>query len=196
MVKEEAKEANNSGIGALHDFLGSHDKNIIGEEKSVEVHPARDFDMTNKISSGVPGFDNLIEGGFKNESDILLMGGPGTGKTIFAMQFLMKDIEQYGIVVYLSFEPRKDELYEDMKQFGWNLEDYETRKKFYYLNYTPEQIEGLLGEGGGTLDQFMRKIKPTKLVIDSVTSFTLLGGDELTKRKNLLSFLELIKNMQ
>ena len=199
MVKEE-KEVDKSGIGALHDFLGDNDeksekgKKVRGEQVTYKKkeRSVREFDMTNRISSGVPGFDGLIEGGFKTGSNMLVMGGPGTGKTIFALQFLMQDIDKFGTVAYFSFEERKKELYEDMKQFGWDLAAYEAQKKFYYLTYTPDQIERLLGEGVGTLDQFMRKIKPTRLVVDSVTSFTLLGGDEIQKRENILGFLNLI----
>ena len=192
MVKEEKKEDDKKGIGALHDFLGGHSQITKHKEKDEVVRPLRKFDMTNRFHSGVPGLDNLISGGFKIGSHQLIMGGPGTGKTLFAIQFLMQDIDQFETVVYFSFEEKKDKLYDEMKQFGWNLSDYEVQKKFYYLNYTPSQIEALLSEGGGTLDQFMSKIKPTRLVIDSITSFTLLGGDDIQKRENILAFLNLI----
>ena len=99
--------------------------------------------MTNRIPSGVPGFDGLIEGGFKTGSNMLVMGGPGTGKTIFTIQFLMQDIDKFGTVVYFSFEERKKELYDDMKQFGWDLAAYEAQKKFHYISYAPDQIERL-----------------------------------------------------
>ena len=192
MVEEGKKEDDKRGIGALHNFLGGN-KQVSTDKKIVqEVRPSRKFDMTNRLQSGISGLDALISGGFKVGSHQLVMGGPGTGKTLFAMQFLMQDIHQFGTVVYFSFEEKKDRLYEEMGQFGWNLAEYETQKKFYYLNYSPSQIEALLSEGGGTLDQFMSKIKPIRLVIDSITSFTLLGGDDITKRENMISFLNLI----
>ena len=192
MVKEEKKEEDKSGIGALHDFLGIHNEKPAEENKVIGERRVREFDMTNRIPSGIPGFDNLIEGGFNIGSNVLVMGGPGTGKTIFSIQFLIQEMDKFGVVVYFSFEEKKEELYENMKQFGWDLAAYESQKKFYYINYTPDQIESLLKEGGGTLDQFMKKIKPTRLVIDSITSFTLLGGDEITKRKNVLGLFDLI----
>lgn len=192
MVEEEKKEDDKRGIGALHDFLGGHNQLSKEREKVEKVLPVRKFDMTNRLHSGILGLDNLISGGFKIGSHQLIMGGPGTGKTLFTIQFLMQDIDQFETVVYFSFEEKRDKLYDDMKQFGLDLETYENQKKFYYLNYSPSQIEALLGEGGGTLDQFMNKIKPTRLVVDSVTSFTLLGGDAIKKRDNIVSFLNLI----
>jgi circadian clock protein KaiC len=193
MVTKEEKEVDKSGIGALHDFLGGHNEKTIGEKAFKETKPARVFDMTNRIHSGIIGFDNIISGGFKVGSNILIMGGPGTGKTIFSIQFLLKDIDKYNSVIYFSFEEKKKELYEDMKQFGWDLDAYEQQKKFYYINYSPTQLEHLLREGGGTLDQFMQKIKPSRVVIDSITSFTLLGGDDISKRDNVLALLDLIR---
>ena len=196
MNTKEKKEADKSGIDALHNFLGNYNENVIENKESEEIKEiksVRVFDMTNRIYSGVPGFDELISGGFRLGSNQLIMGGPGTGKTIFAMHFLIQDIDKYGAVVYFSFEDKKEELYSNMKQFGWDLEAYETQKKFYYISYNPAQVESLLEEGGGTLDQFMRKIKPSRLVIDSITSFTLLGGDDSKKRDNVFGLLNLIK---
>ena len=104
----------------------------------------------------------------------------------------MEAINEGGVAVYFSFEENKEDIYTDMKAFGWDLEKLESEKKFFYVHYTPEQITGILSEGGGTLDSFVRKISPTRLVIDSITAFTLLGADELKKRENVLALLDLI----
>ena len=47
-----------------------------------------------RINSGVPGFDSLIEGGFESESINLVVGGSGSGKTIFALQFLLEGVKK------------------------------------------------------------------------------------------------------
>ena len=58
----------------------------------------------NRVPTGINSLDALIEGGFPRGSLILLAGNPGTGKTIFSMQFLFKGAEDYGESgIYVSF---------------------------------------------------------------------------------------------
>src|SRR5256712_4213119 len=49
---------------------------------------------TEKVASGIPGLDDLIEGGFWPKSTVVILGSSGTGKSTFAIQFLMEGIEQ------------------------------------------------------------------------------------------------------
>ncbi|MBL7050886.1 DUF2075 domain-containing protein [Candidatus Woesearchaeota archaeon] len=192
MVEKEGVEK--EGVDVLGDFLKDHkDIKKSKSHESVNVDRIKHVvGVGERIVSGINGFDELIGGGFKKGSNVLVEGGPGTGKTIFGIQFLMKAIEDGKSAVYFSFEENKEDLYEDMKLFGWDLEKLESEKKFFYIHYTPEQITGILSEGGGTLDSFMRQINPTRLVIDSITAFTLLGSDELKKRENVLALFDLI----
>ncbi len=61
-----------------------------------------------RVPTYIPGFDSLVEGGFKEKSVNLVVGGAGTGKTIFAIQFLVDGIRKHGDTgVYITFEERK-----------------------------------------------------------------------------------------
>ena len=144
------------------------------------------------LSSGVSGLDKLVQGGFKKNSINLVSGGPGSGKTIFGVQFLINGIKANEVGIYITFEEKKEKLYEDMLSFGWDLEKYEKQGKFIFLEYTPEQVKKVLIEGGGTIDSIITKQKVKRLVIDSITSFSLLYEDELTKKEAALSLFELI----
>ncbi|MEK6826169.1 MAG: ATPase domain-containing protein [Nanoarchaeota archaeon] len=145
-----------------------------------------------RIPSGIPGFDKLVEGGFKKDSINLVAGEPGAGKTIFAIQFLIEGCKRGEAGIYITFEEKKPKLYEDMSTFGWNLEKYEKKELFRFLEYTPEQVKKLLVEGGGIVDALVDKIKAKRIVIDSITSFSLLYEDELTKKEAALSLFDLI----
>ncbi|HIP74098.1 MAG TPA: ATPase, partial [Euryarchaeota archaeon] len=48
-----------------------------------------------RVPTGIPGLDNLIQGGFPSGSTILLSGGAGTGKTIFALQYIYSGAALY-----------------------------------------------------------------------------------------------------
>ena len=78
-----------------------------------------------RIATGIPGLDNLIGGGFKEKSVNLVAGGPGTGKTIFALQFLLDGLKRGEAGIYITFEEKRRNIYEDVLEFGWDLEKYE-----------------------------------------------------------------------
>src|SRR3989344_3840569 len=154
-----------------------------------------DYSSSTRVKTGVFGFDELISGGFKKFTVNLVTGGPGSGKTIFAMQYLVNGIEKYNEnALYITFEEKKEKLYGDVRSFGWDLEKYEKEKKFIFLEYTPEQVKRLLVEGGGIVENIVERYKVQRLVIDSITSFTLLYQDELAKKEASLALFELISN--
>ncbi len=145
-----------------------------------------------RITTGIVGFDDLVQGGFKQGSINLVSGGPGSGKTIFGIQFLVEGLKNGEPGIYVTFEEKKDKLYEDMLGFGWDLEKYEKEGKFAFLEYTPEQVKKVLIEGGGTIDTLVSDMKAKRMVIDSITSFTLLYKDELVQKESSLALFELI----
>ena len=67
--------------------------------------------MSRRVVSGVQGLDELVSGGFPDGRVILVVGGPGTGKTIFVSQFLYKGIDDYqenGI--FVSLDENKEQI--------------------------------------------------------------------------------------
>lgn len=145
-----------------------------------------------RVSTGIPDLDRLIDGGFKRNSVNLVAGGAGSGKTIFGMQFIIDGIKKGEPGIYITFEEKKEKVYEDMLVFGWDLAKYEEEGKFVFLEYTPEQVKKILTEGGGIVEAIIEKIKVRRIVIDSITSFALLYEDELTKKEAALALFELI----
>ena len=65
--------------------------------------------MSKKVRTGIPGLDELVDGGFPEGRVILVIGGPGTGKTIMCSQFLHKGIyENQENGVFVSLDESKD----------------------------------------------------------------------------------------
>ena len=145
-----------------------------------------------RITTGIQNLDPLIQGGFLKGHITLLVGSAGSGKTLFALQFLMEGLKKGESCLYLTFEEKKERLYDDVSEFGWNFKSYEEKKKFFFLEYSPEQVKSLLEEGGGTVDQIVTKKKISRIVIDSITSFSLLYQDELVRKEAGLALFELI----
>jgi len=153
----------------------------------------KNIKKTEKINSGIPGFDKLIEGGFEKNSVNLIIGNSGSGKTIFAVQFLIEGIKNGEKCLYVTFEEKKEEFYRNMLDFGWNLSELEKQGKFTFLEYTPEKVKTMLEEGGGMIESLILDKKIARIVIDSITSFALLFAQELDKREAALSLFDMIR---
>ena len=80
----------------------------------------------NTIKTGIPGLDELVSGGLPEGRVILLIGGPGTGKTILASQFLYNGFSKFGESgIFVSLDKSKDHFYAEMQTFGWNFQKSE-----------------------------------------------------------------------
>lgn len=150
---------------------------------------------SDRVPTHILGLDRLIEGGFKKNSINLVVGGAGTGKTIFALQFLVNGILKHNEVgIYITFEEKKREVYDNMQVFGWDLAKLEKKGKLIFLEYSPERVKEMLVEGGGLIENIITKSKAKRLVIDSITAFTLLYKDELAKKEASLSLFDLMRS--
>ena len=92
-------------------------------------------DMNIRCPTGIPGLDELIEGGFPRQRSILVSGTCGSGKTTLAVQFLYKGITDYnepGILISLEQDPK--ELKKDMLRYGFNLEKAENEGKLIIID--------------------------------------------------------------
>ncbi|MBM3234407.1 hypothetical protein FJZ19_04930 [Candidatus Pacearchaeota archaeon] len=146
-----------------------------------------------KISTGIENLDKITEGGFEKNSVNLVIGNSGSGKSIFAVQFLVEGIKKGEKCLYVTFEEKKEEFYRNMLDFGWNLSEMEKEGKFVFLEYTPEKVKTMLEEGGGIIESVILNKKISRIVIDSITSFALLFEQELDKREAALSLFDIIR---
>jgi circadian clock protein KaiC len=146
-----------------------------------------------RVATGIIGFDSMIQGGFKRNSINLLSGGPGTGKTIFGVQYLINGAKLFNEVgLYISFDESKENVFSDTKNLGLDLEGFTQQGKFYFVEYSPSQMLEMLNEGGGTLDNLMNKAKPKRVVIDSISTFLLMSNGEFARKELLTSLFKLL----
>lgn len=163
-------------------------------KSSKKSTPKKGLKQMERVPTWIPNFDRLIEGGFQKNSTNLLVGDSGSGKSIFAIQFLKNAIEHGENVLYVTFEEKKEQFYENMATMGWNLEEYDKQGKFTFLEYTPIKVKTMLEEGGGAIENIILEKKISRIVIDSITSFALLFEDELSKREAALTLFSMIRD--
>jgi len=93
--------------------------------------------LPDSVPTGIEGLDELISGGFPQGRVVLVLGGPGSGKTILASQFLYKGIsERNENAVFVSLDESKDHYYQEMLKFGWDFKKAEDEGKFLFVDAT------------------------------------------------------------
>lgn len=148
---------------------------------------------TRRVPTGIPGFDDLVQGGFEEKTNTLVAGYAGTGKTTFSMQFLYNGATQWNEPgVYLSFAESKESIFSHCMNFGWDFWALEKQGLARHLFYKAHQVNKLLEEGGGTVRDTIAEIGAKRLVIDSITAYGLLFRDDYKQRESLLLFFEML----
>jgi|WetSurMetagenome_2_1015567.scaffolds.fasta_scaffold41553_2 KaiC/GvpD/RAD55 family RecA-like ATPase len=110
-------------------------------------------DLSKRCPTGIPGLDDIIQGGFPRQRTILLSGASGSGKTTFAVQYLIKGITEYnepGILICLEQDPK--ELKADMLDYGFDLQKAEYEGKLIILDASLSRVgmtklDGLIAAG-------------------------------------------------
>jgi KaiC/GvpD/RAD55 family RecA-like ATPase len=133
-----------------------------------------------RVKTGIPGLDDLIEGGFPRGDTILVAGKAGTGKSILAIQFLYKgavEFDEPGVLVTLEEPP--DQIRRNMLQFGMDLADLEKKELFSIVDLSPskETTPVTVGEYPSfdlsglqaIISSHIKKINARRLVIDTLS---------------------------
>jgi circadian clock protein KaiC len=105
-----------------------------------------------KAPIGVEGLDAITHGGFPAGRPTLICGGPGCGKTILAMEFLVRgalEFDEPGL--FVSFEESIEDLYHNFRSFGFDLESLVEQKKLFISHVKLSRTE-IVESGEFTLD--------------------------------------------
>jgi circadian clock protein KaiC len=146
-------------------------------------------------SSGVSGLDNVLGGGFTPSRLYLIEGVPGSGKTTLALQFLMEGARLKEPVLYVTLSESEEEIRAVAVSHGWNLDGITIREIIpsdqnlgadtQYTMFHPSEVE--LSETTKTILADIERIKPRRVVFDSLSEFRLLTGSALRFRRQILA---------
>lgn len=149
-----------------------------------------------RVESGIPGLDKLIEGGFVKNSINLLAGTTGTGKTIFGCQYLLKGLQKGENGVYITLEQPPEDILADIGRFGWDVlfKKYIDQKKLVLYTTYPTSVQKL----GETIFDIVKKTNAKRLVLDSLSIAT-AGWEEsadISKiRRNVFDMMTMLKKV-
>lgn len=146
-------------------------------------------------STGVPGLDDILAGGFERHRVFLLEGSPGTGKTTGALSFLRAGAEQGERTLYITLSETEVELRDTARSHGWALEGVEVFELVPPESLLDEnQQQSLLyssdlelGETTRMIFAAVERARPARVVIDSLSEIRLLAQSSLRYRRQVLA---------
>ncbi len=144
-----------------------------------------------KVTSGIPGMDDMLGGGYTKNSIVTLAGSTGSGRTTFATQFLVQGYRQNKEPgLYLSFDEPKFSIFANLGGYNWDLPDLEREKHVVFIEYPHNELGDFMAQEGSLLE-LIDTLGVERVVFDSITPLALLSeGDarrrELTKLVNTI----------
>ena len=171
--------------------------------------------MTETVQTGIYGLDEMVGGGFPKNRIILILGGPGAGKTILASQFLYKGITEFNEnAIMVSLDEGKDHFYSEMMNFGWDFRKAEEEGKFGFIDATrlsrvamlkekmmPEESHSLRGKQlpiDKLVEQLQEKIKEIdakRVVMDTLASLFYRFLDPIERRTASVDLIEALSDL-
>ncbi|MBW7971376.1 ATPase domain-containing protein [Bradyrhizobium sp. BR 10289] len=148
-----------------------------------------------QASTGIEGLDDVLGGGFQRGRAFLLEGAPGTGKTTVATQFLIAGAAAGERCLYITLSESEAELRDGATSHGWDLSGVEVFELIPPENLLDEdQQQSLLyssdlelGETTKRIFERVERMKPQRLVLDSLSEIRLLAQSSLRYRRQILS---------
>jgi circadian clock protein KaiC len=153
-----------------------------------------------KVATGIAGFDEITGGGLPAGRPTLVCGGPGCGKTLFAMQFLVSGATRFGEPgVFMSFEESSGELAKNVASLGFDLEDLEARNLIAMDTVVVERSE--IEESGEydleglflRLDFAIQSVGARRVVLDTIESLFSGFSNEAILRAELRRLFRFLK---
>ncbi|HYV97339.1 MAG TPA: ATPase domain-containing protein [Gemmatimonadaceae bacterium] len=173
------------------------------DSMAVAAKPAITM-LDDRASIGPGGLNDILGGGLARNRVYLLEGVPGSGKTTLALQFLLEGVKNGESVLYVTLSETDEELRAVSKSHGWSLDGVAIRELVpsesslksdeNYTMFHPSEIE--LSETTKTVLADVDRLKPTRVVFDSLSELKLLAGNSLRYRRQILALKQFFSGRQ
>jgi len=166
-----------------------------------------------RVPTGIKGLDELLKGGFPKGRCILIVGGPGSGKTIFAMQFLKAGAEAGERGLYITLDENPEQVKMNMSSLGWDIDKLESEGKLFLLDATPFKRPKKIEESTSfiqenlfipskltlkklivTIQKMVKEEDIQRIAVDPITALTLRYEKPYKRRRAFLAFFDALTN--
>lgn len=146
-----------------------------GIEVSVFEQSELSYDVsTERISTGVPRLDTMLDGGYYRGSGVLISGAPGTAKTTLAAAFVDGGCKRGEPALYVSFDEAASQITRNLNSIGIDLQPHRDKGLLHIYSIRTEARSS--EEHFLELKSLIRKFKPQNVVLDPISALTKTGG--------------------
>ena len=151
-------------------------------------------EVMDRCPTGIKGFDKLSKGGFIRNSDNLIVGGPGSGKSTFLLQFLWNGVTKFNENgLYCSFEPDIVETLDDSMSYGWDFSKLSEDGRIKFMRFSPgTDIDSLKSE----LTKIISKNDIKRICFDPISVLALNQESDGTMRQKIFDISSLMKRLK
>jgi circadian clock protein KaiC len=157
-----------------------------------------------RSKTGIPGFDEVVCGGLIPDRLYLIDGNPGAGKTTFALQYLLEGVAAGDRCLYVTLSETREELTSGAESHGWSMEGIEVCEVIADANeldgegdltmLNPSEVE--LTETTRKVLAEVERLKPRRMVFDSLSELRLLAQSSLRYRRQILALKQFFVGRQ
>ena len=153
-----------------------------------------------KIPTGISSFDVIAKGGLPRNRTTLISGTAGSGKTIFAVQFLAAGIQSGSPGVFVTFEESATDIRKNMLSFGWDLAKWEADGMLAFVDASPDPEIDTVESGSFDLGALLarvknavKKVKAERVAVDSLGAVFSQFSDQSIVRSELFRIASALK---
>jgi KaiC/GvpD/RAD55 family RecA-like ATPase len=122
-----------------------------------------------RVKTGIFGLDTLLGSGLWSNSVNVVLGSAGTGKTVFALQYILEGLENDEKCVFVSFDMDIKDIEETAKSFGWDVSKYINKKKLAVNKFFAENVSYINNDLLNFIQTEAENHENVRIVIDSFT---------------------------
>lgn len=156
------------------------------------------------VQTGIDGLDDVLGGGLIPNRLYLLEGDPGSGKTTLSLQFLLEGVKRGETCLFVTLSESEEELRASAISHGWDIDGIRVLEIMAsqeslmpdarYTMFHPSEVE--LSETIREVLNEAERLKPTRLVFDSLSELRLLAENPLRYRRQILAFKQYFSRRQ
>lgn len=157
--------------------------------RKAEFGPGEYAGSAGRVSTGIHGLDELIEGGFVKGATVLVTGGTGTGKTTFCAQFIYDGLKKGEPGLYITMEEDPEDIKEDVRRYGFDFGRFEKEGLFKFLYQNPFEVSDI----SSTIVNAINALNAKRVVLDPVSLMGMYMKDPAVLRKRLFEIIRMLR---
>ena len=181
------------GFGELSDDQDRDGQSGGLGSSGFDVDPDEFESSIERTDIGIEGLDEMILGGVPRRSLLSVIGGAGTGKTTFALQFLYEALESENKGVYITLEQTRESILSTAEEKGWAFREHAEAGRLAIVAIDPIEMANSLASIRNDLTRLIAEFGADRLVLDSVSLLEMMYDHPSKRRSEVFGFTRSLK---